>query len=72
MKNAQGKLERKRLDLIVGNDITRPDSGFGSETNKVVMLDRQGGRHDLPALPKREVAHEILDEAVRIRRERGS
>ncbi|HYU17955.1 MAG TPA: bifunctional phosphopantothenoylcysteine decarboxylase/phosphopantothenate--cysteine ligase CoaBC [Chloroflexota bacterium] len=69
VKNAQAKLERKRLDLIVGNDITRPDSGFGSETNKVVILDRGGVRHDLPALPKREVAHEILNAALAIRRQ---
>jgi phosphopantothenoylcysteine decarboxylase / phosphopantothenate---cysteine ligase len=71
LENARSKLERKRLDLIVGNDITRPGSGFGSDTNTVVMLDRSGGRRDLPSLPKREVAHEILNEAVRIRRERS-
>jgi phosphopantothenoylcysteine decarboxylase/phosphopantothenate--cysteine ligase len=69
LHNAQDKLERKRLDLIVGNDITRPDSGFGSDTNKVVLLDRHGAQRDLPPLPKREVAHEILNEAIRLRKE---
>jgi phosphopantothenoylcysteine decarboxylase / phosphopantothenate---cysteine ligase len=71
LENARAKLERKRLDLIVGNDITHPDSGFGSDTNRVVILDRGGGRRDLPALPKQEVAHEILNEALRVRAERG-
>ena len=71
LENARAKLERKRLDLIVGNDITHPDSGFGSDTNRVVILDRGGGRRDLPALPKQEVAHEILTEALRVRAERG-
>jgi phosphopantothenoylcysteine decarboxylase / phosphopantothenate---cysteine ligase len=71
LENARSKLARKQLDLIVGNDITRSDSGFGSDTNKVVMLDRSGGRRDLPALAKREVADEILSEALRLRRERS-
>ncbi len=70
LRNAQDKLERKALDLIVGNDITRPDSGFGSDTNKVVLLDRGGGERDLPPMPKREVAHEILNESIRLRKAR--
>lgn len=70
IEHARGKLERKRLDLIVANDVTEPESGFGSDTNRVVLLDRAGGRRDLPSLPKPEVAHHILDEAARIRRDR--
>lgn len=71
VNNAAGKLARKRLDLIVANDITRSDSGFGTDTNAVVLLDASGGRRDLPAIPKREVADLILDEALAIRRQRG-
>jgi phosphopantothenoylcysteine decarboxylase/phosphopantothenate--cysteine ligase len=71
LSNAAGKLERKRLDLIVANDITRPDSGFGSDTNAVVLLDPKGGQRELPALPKREVADLILDEALGIRSRNG-
>jgi phosphopantothenoylcysteine decarboxylase/phosphopantothenate--cysteine ligase len=67
LSNAADKLERKRLDLIVANDITRPDSGFGSDTNAVVLLDPDGGQRELPALPKREVADLILNDALRIR-----
>jgi phosphopantothenoylcysteine decarboxylase / phosphopantothenate---cysteine ligase len=69
--NAADKLERKRLDLIVANDISRTDSGFGTDDNAVVLLDRTGGHRELPLLPKREVADRILDEALGIRRARA-
>jgi phosphopantothenoylcysteine decarboxylase / phosphopantothenate---cysteine ligase len=71
ISNAADKLERKRLDLIVANDISRTDSGFGTDTNAVVLLDRAGGRRELPLLPKREVADLILDEALAIRQSRA-
>lgn len=70
VSNAADKLERKRLDLIVANDISRTDSGFGTDDNAVVLLDRAGGQRELPLLPKREVADRILDEALAIRQSR--
>ena len=63
--------ERKRLDLIVANDISRKDSGFGTDDNAVVLLDRSGGQQVLPLLPKREVADRILDEALAIGQSRA-
>ena len=60
-KNAARKLESKGLDLIVGNDITAENSGFGVDTNKVIIIDKSGNRDDLPLMTKTEVAHEILD-----------
>ena len=71
LAHARGKLERKALDLIVGNDITQADSGFGSDTNTVVLLDREGGRRDLPSLPKRVVADEILNAVAPLLRARA-
>ncbi|MGD0351926.1 MAG: bifunctional phosphopantothenoylcysteine decarboxylase/phosphopantothenate--cysteine ligase CoaBC [Dehalococcoidia bacterium] len=59
--NAKGKLDKKRLDLIVGNDITAEGSGIGADTNQVVIIDRKGKVEKLPLLPKREVADRILD-----------
>ena len=59
--NATDKLKRKQLDLIVANDVTLPSSGFGADSNKVVLIDRQGQVEDLPLLPKQEVAHHILN-----------
>ncbi len=61
LKNARGKLKSKGLDLIVANDITAEDSGFGTDTNKVTIIDRNGNQDDLPLMPKSELAHRILD-----------
>jgi phosphopantothenoylcysteine decarboxylase / phosphopantothenate---cysteine ligase len=55
------KLRRKGADLIVANDVAEPGSGFGTETNRVVMLAADGARDDLPLLTKREVADRLLD-----------
>jgi phosphopantothenoylcysteine decarboxylase/phosphopantothenate--cysteine ligase len=62
--NAKGKLDKKRLDLIVGNDIIAEGSGIGADTNQVVIIDRKGKVEKLPLLPKREVADRILDKVV--------
>jgi len=61
VENAKLKLEQKGLDLIVANDITASDSGFGSDNNRVTIIDREGKIDSLPLLPKREVADKILD-----------
>jgi len=61
VENAKGKLKQKRLDFIVANDITASDSGFGSDTNRVTIIDRKGRVDSLPLLPKREVADKVLD-----------
>ena len=59
--NASEKVQRKSLDLIVANDITDPDSGFGRDTNRVVLIDRQLQVEELPVLSKYEVSNRILD-----------
>jgi phosphopantothenoylcysteine decarboxylase/phosphopantothenate--cysteine ligase len=71
LTNAADKLERKQLDLIVANDISRTDSGFGTDDNAVVLLDRRGEARELPLLPKREVSDRILDEALAIKQARA-
>ena len=62
--NARQKLEKKQLDLIVANDITDASSGFGTDTNKVTLIDRDGKVESLPLLTKREVADKILNKVV--------
>jgi phosphopantothenoylcysteine decarboxylase/phosphopantothenate--cysteine ligase len=57
---AREKLQRKRLDLIVGNDVAAEGSGFGSDTNQVVLIDARSAEQ-LPLMPKSEVAARILD-----------
>jgi phosphopantothenoylcysteine decarboxylase/phosphopantothenate--cysteine ligase len=64
LANARRKLEAKGLDLIVANDITAAGSGFGSDTNRVVILDRRGGEEQLPLLSKYEVAQRLWDRIV--------
>ena len=59
--NAQSKLVSKGLDLIVANDITAEDSGFSTDTNRVTILDREGGTDDLPLMSKYDVGVNILD-----------
>ena len=61
IENAQGKLARKRLDMICANDVTEEGSGFGTDTNRVTILTRGGIREDLPLLTKAEVAERIWD-----------
>lgn len=62
--NAKKKLVSKKLDLIVANDITAADSGFGVDTNKVIIIDKKGKAEKLPLMSKREVADKILDRVV--------
>jgi len=62
--NAKQKLKKKRLDVIVANDITASDSGFGADTNRVTIIDRTGKIDNLPLLTKREVAERVLDRLV--------
>ena len=61
LANAAKKLAAKRLDLICANDVSAADAGFGADTNRVTILDRAGGRQELPLLSKYEVAQRVLD-----------
>jgi len=61
---ATDKLTKKKLDLIAVNDITAEDSGFGTDTNRVTLIDREGKVEQLPLMDKYEVAHCILDKVV--------
>jgi phosphopantothenoylcysteine decarboxylase/phosphopantothenate--cysteine ligase len=58
---ARAKLAAKGLDFLVANDVSRADSGFGTTTNKVWLLHRDGQVEDLAVLPKEEVAGLIWD-----------
>lgn len=61
LDNAKEKLERKNLDMIVANDVSREDAGFESDTNLVKIIGRDGRIEDLPMMTKQEVADQILD-----------
>jgi len=61
LDRAAEKLASKGVHLLVANDVSEAGSGFGTETNRVTILDAAGAREDLPLLSKREVADRILD-----------
>ena len=60
LENARGKLEKKNADLVVANDVSRSDAGFGVDTNAVTLITREG-QQALPLMRKRDVADGILD-----------
>jgi phosphopantothenoylcysteine decarboxylase/phosphopantothenate--cysteine ligase len=61
LDRATEKLRSKGVDLLVANDVSEAGSGFGTDTNRVTILDRAGGVDELPLMGKREVADRILD-----------
>ena len=63
---AARKCREKRLDLIVGNDVTRPGSGFGTTTNRVTFVTPDGYAQHLPLMSKLAVARRIVAFAERI------
>ena len=60
LENARGKLDRKNADMVVANDVSRADAGFGVDTNAVTLVTHDG-ETALPLMRKREVADGILD-----------
>ena len=68
VENARRKLQSKKVDLFVANDVTSPDSGFSVDTNRVTIISRDGMAEELPLMTKREVADKILDRVVALLR----
>lgn len=66
LQNAQSKLERKGLDLLIGNDISKSDRGFAVDTNQVIVLDKQGGQEEIPLTSKAEIAEVIVQRSIEI------
>lgn len=63
LENAEGKLRKKNLDMIVANDVTAPGAGFDVDTNIVTFVTAKG-KETLPCLPKTQVAEELLNRVV--------
>jgi phosphopantothenoylcysteine decarboxylase / phosphopantothenate---cysteine ligase len=64
--NARAKLEGKKVDLVVANDVSGQHTGFGGHTNAVVILGADGSRTEVPLSSKRAVAAAVIDAAVRL------
>ena len=65
LSNAQSKLQKKNLDLIVLNSTKDKGAAFGTDTNIVTLIDKKGTVNKLPLLPKFDVAVEILNRIVK-------
>jgi phosphopantothenoylcysteine decarboxylase/phosphopantothenate--cysteine ligase len=65
--DAEEKAKRKGVDLLVGNDVSRSGSGFGSDTNEVTLFYRDGTSKALPLMDKDDVAKALWDEIVALR-----
>ncbi|WP_304943895.1 bifunctional phosphopantothenoylcysteine decarboxylase/phosphopantothenate--cysteine ligase CoaBC, partial [Vallitalea guaymasensis] len=61
MENGISKLKKKNIDMIIVNDVTRADAGFGTDTNCVTLIDKKGNKKTYPVMPKKQLAHSILD-----------
>lgn len=66
LENAVEKLQSKKLDFIVANDISASDAGFAVETNRVTILFANGTRESLPLTSKVEVAEKIIEHTSRL------
>jgi phosphopantothenoylcysteine decarboxylase/phosphopantothenate--cysteine ligase len=67
LANAQGKLKRKNLDMIVANDVSAPGVGFGHDTNAVSILLADGQQIQVPLATKHTIASAVLDSVVKSR-----
>lgn len=67
LENAGAKLQKKKLDLIVANDVTQEGAGFDSDTNIVTLLYPDGRTKPVEKMSKLRVANAILDEVVLLR-----
>ncbi len=63
LQYAQSKLEKKNLDFIVANDVSKPGAGFQGDTNIIKILSRDGSVEELPLMTKKELSAIIIDRA---------
>lgn len=67
IENAKDKLNRKKMDLIVANDISKEDSGFHVDWNQVVIIHKNGQMVELPKQTKRQIAMQIFEQILHIK-----
>jgi len=70
LENASEKLKKKRLDLIIANDVGKSGIGFGSDNNEVTIVETSGRAKHVPIMAKEEIANIILDSVKKIMKKR--
>jgi phosphopantothenoylcysteine decarboxylase/phosphopantothenate--cysteine ligase len=68
LENAREKLRKKKLSLLVANDVSAKDAGFFVDTNRVTIIDAGGGAQTLPLMSKAEVAEAVCERVERLLR----
>lgn len=68
---AKSKLEKKNLDMIVANDVSKPQAGFNVDTNLIKLLKRDGSIEELPLMSKKDLAYIILNHVMKIYQQRN-
>jgi len=66
IQNAEAKLESKKLDMIIANDISAADAGFAVDTNRVTLLFADGRKQSLPLMGKDEVAETVIEQLAKL------
>lgn len=66
LENSRVKLDKKNIDLVIANNLKVAGSGFGTDTNVVTMISHEE-EVQLELLTKEEVAHQVLDEIMKLR-----
>lgn len=69
LENSRAKLEKKRIDMIVANNLRQEGAGFGTDTNVVTLLTKEG-TEEPPLLSKEEVADRLLDRLAALKSEK--
>jgi len=65
LDNAREKISSRNLDMVILNDISRKDCGFGSDYNEVIIITKNGELNKVPKNTKRMIARSIWDEIVK-------
>ncbi|HLF01725.1 MAG TPA: bifunctional phosphopantothenoylcysteine decarboxylase/phosphopantothenate--cysteine ligase CoaBC, partial [Anaerolineales bacterium] len=71
IENAREKVSKKKLSLIVANNVGEPDAGFFVDTNRVTIVDAGGGASELPVMSKAEVAEAVCERIERLLAKKG-
>ena len=69
LKNSAAKLEKKHVDMICANNLKVAGAGFGTDTNVLTLITRDGAE-ELPLLSKEEDADRVIDKALELQKTR--
>src|SRR5688572_1599351 len=72
LERAPAKAAKKGVDLMVANDVAQQGSGFGTDTNKVTIIEPSGPTEEWPQMSKRQVADRLLDRMIGLRNAKGA